>query len=469
MLIGTFNGLPKLIENFPGKNNIWIIEENFDLKLASTYPRFHEELEQALKRLEANNPLSRTICQNIRRDIKNEELKYKTYARFSKWCDWNQKSSEILAKNISRILFGFDMPRLWDQNNKPISENRIKDFLDKLATKKDNMNNQPLTNSLQHVNSTDYEDISNLYEKYLKEGRIRFLTFHPSYSYEEFIEGISVKTIKDSLGNEQIKYYIRQGIFKDICKMALADAIGIEKEEASEMEWKEVFDKYLQEKDSVDFDTAARYVLIIDEINRGDMAKIFGELITLLEADKRIGQENQLIVQLPISGELFCIPPNLYIIATMNTADRSIALIDVALRRRFAFVEMNPNFDRLRKEHIEKNEKILRENKVLDLLEKSILAIEKINKRICEDPAIGRDRQIGHSFFFKVYTLTDLCLVWRNEILPLLEEYCYSDYKKLNKLLFDKEENTIWIDESAGIFPLNEDNLHNFLFELLKQ
>ena len=131
----------------------------------------------------------------------------------------------------------------------------------------------------------------------------------------------------------------------------------------------------------------------------------------------------------------FGVPKNLYIIATMNTADRSIALLDVALRRRFGFIEMNPDFDVLIEEHVEINKEQLSKNGVYDLLNKSIVAVKKINEKICDDKSIGRDKQIGHSFLFKVFSIGDLTLVWRHEIFPLLEEYCYEDYAMLERIL----------------------------------
>jgi 5-methylcytosine-specific restriction endonuclease McrBC GTP-binding regulatory subunit McrB len=252
------------------------------------------------------------------------------------------------------------------------------------------------------------------YEQLIEEGRIEFITFHPAYSYEEFIEGITVDIEKESDTSEKINYIRKSGIFKNLCKRALWAAMYLEDtnqlEQINKKQWKGVFDEYKRVKSSTIFDNAPKFVLIIDEINRGDMAKIFGELITLLEADKRIGEENELIVTLPNSNDKFGVPPNIYIIATMNTADRSIALLDVALRRRFGFVEMSPDFEKLVNEHINKN-KAEFEPGVYELLMQSKEACEKINEKLCADTSIGRDRQIGHSFLFKVNTITDLVLV----------------------------------------------------------
>ncbi len=309
------------------------------------------------------------------------------------------------------------------------------------------------------------EDLDKKYEEYFKQGMIKFITFHPSYSYEEFVEGITVETKGENIPCEDVQYKLRPGIFKNMCKKALGEAIGLTGEEVNEKSWKEVYEDYYDKKDTIDFKKALKHVLIVDEINRGDIAKIFGELITLLEADKRIKADNQLIVTLPTSGDEFGVPPNLYIIATMNTADRSIALIDVALRRRFGFIEMNPDFKVLQDEHIDKNKDKFEEN-VYELLTKSKNAIQKINREICGEVTIGRDKQIGHSFLFKVYTNNDLLLVWRYEIFPLLEEYCYGDYRKINRILFNKDYDTEWLSESEGIKDISD--LNTMLEAILK-
>jgi 5-methylcytosine-specific restriction protein B len=297
---------------------------------------------------------------------------------------------------------------------------------------------------------SEITEVNQAYLQYRDEGQIEFITFHPSYSYEEFIEGITVETKGEGVLCEQPRYLLKAGIFKTFCKKALGVALGMASDEINKKSWRDIFEEYNKRK-PIDFSEAPKYVLIIDEINRGDIAKIFGELITLLEADKRIGDENnELIVKLPASNDSFGVPPNVYVIATMNTADRSIALLDIALRRRFGFVEMNPDFDVLMAEHVNKNKDKF-ESGVYELLVKSIEAVKKINQKICSDKTIGRDRQIGHSFFFKVFSKSDLLLVWRHEILPLLEEYCYSDYKKINRIVFGLDSDTEWISEAEGI------------------
>lgn len=303
------------------------------------------------------------------------------------------------------------------------------------------------------------------YEEYREEGRIEFITFHPSYSYEEFIEGITVATEGDDIPTEKLQYVCKSGIFKNMCKRALGRAIDPSDEKLDSKKWIDVFKKYKTLKKKVDFKSAPVHVLIIDEINRGDIAKILGELITLLEADKRLGEDNELIAKLPASGDRFCVPPNLYIIATMNTADRSLALLDVALRRRFGFIEMNPDLGLIEKYINDNSENIGKDAR--ELLGKSINAVKKINREISKDKAIGRDKQIGHSFLFKVHTTDDLILAWRHEILPLLEEYCYSDYLKINQILFGRD--TDWISQTDGIKEINRMNIGQMLDEITKE
>ena len=182
----------------------------------------------------------------------------------------------------------------------------------------------------------------------------------------------------------------------------------------------------------VEKEDALPHVLIIDEINRGNISKIFGELITLIETDKRIGNKHEASTTLPYSKEQFGIPKNLYIIGTMNTSDRSIASIDIALRRRFKFVEMMP-----------KPEKIVNKNNQPQMVEDINLQslLKTINERISY--LLDRDHQIGHSYFmnWKNYDMATLKDVWFDEIIPLLNEYFYSDWDKLQAILGGKNDN----------------------------
>ena len=234
-------------------------------------------------------------------------------------------------------------------------------------------------------------------------GQIAFITFHQSYSYEEFVEGIR-PVLMDSNNSEykngsegqlqNISYKLEKGIFRNIA------------EKAEENENKP-------------------FVLLIDEINRGNISKILGELITLVELDKRIDPQNPeqgLRVMLPYSKIQFGVPKNLSIIGTMNTADRSIALVDIALRRRFEFKEMMPT-DELIDELLSQNVGAMNVGNLL----------KKINQRI--EYLYDRDHVIGHAYLMGITTLNGLRDAFLNKIIPLLQEYFYGDWRKVCMVL----------------------------------
>ena len=216
-------------------------------------------------------------------------------------------------------------------------------------------------------------------------GQIAMVTFHQNFSYEDFVEGIRPRLAEGG----DIGYELRPGIFRRIVDVARADP-------------------------------DRPYVLIIDEINRGNIPKILGDLITLIEPSRRIGQEDETTVTLPYSGDSFGVPGNLHIIGTMNTADRSILPLDTALRRRFDHVEMLPDPDH-------------------PLIADSVAGIDlskmlkAINARI--SLLLDRERQIGHIYLFNVTDIESLAAKFRTAILPLLAEYFYDDWSKIGHVL----------------------------------
>ena len=225
-----------------------------------------------------------------------------------------------------------------------------------------------------------------------------FVTFHQSFAYEEFVEGLKPLLANGGTGDEQsnqssIQYSVLPGIFRRICERAEAD-------------WQ----RYPE--------NSPKYLLVIDEINRANIAKVFGELITLLEDDKRLGEAHELFVNLPYSGVRFGIPPNLYIIGTMNTADRSIALFDLALRRRFTFMEILPDASLLSAQ-------------VGGVDVQAVLA--RLNRRITA--LLDSDHQIGHSYLPDVRSVDDLRFAWYHRIILLLQEYFYHDTECLGLVL----------------------------------
>lgn len=430
---------------------------------------------------------------------------------------------------------------------------------------------------LADIKSEKYEEVLKRYNQYKSDGLIEFTTFHQSYGYEEFIEGIKPIINNDEDENSDVNYKIEPGVFKAFCDKAetaslnnlnfnlelnsspeiwkvslegtgenrtrsecmenghirigydsygeniedetkfefggknvlnafiskmkvgdivlscysstTIDAIGIV---SGEYEWHDEYEKYKRlrkvkwivkgiKENIVDINNGCsltlasvyklnislsdviniiskysdillhskkekrNFVFIIDEINRGNISSIFGELITLIEESKRIGAKEELKLRLPYSKKLFGVSDNIYILGTMNTADRSIALIDTALRRRFDFVEVLPNEDVLKDVYVEGVS-------IKDML-------KQINMRIAA--LYDREHMIGHSYFISLINnpdLNTLSMIFKKNIIPLLQEYFYEDYEKIGLILGDNNKN----DEEKFIVKKYYD--YNMLF-----
>lgn len=238
--------------------------------------------------------------------------------------------------------------------------------------------------------------------------RYSFVTFHQSYGYEEFVEGL--RPVLGTDGNTgEVQYEIRSGVFKELCRRA---------------------------RSAPD----QRFAMVIDEINRGNISKIFGELITLIESDKREGAANAIAVTLPYSGDHFSVPANVDIIGTMNTADRSLALLDTALRRRFEFVPLMPDARDSAGAPLA-GLRVSAGDQVIDIPR----LLNAINQRI--EALYDRDHCIGHAYFTPLAKVADgderlvaLQQIFSTRILPLLEEYFFEDWQKIRLVLADNQK-----------------------------
>lgn len=259
------------------------------------------------------------------------------------------------------------------------------------------------------------------------EGNRSVITFHQSYSYEEFIIGLKAKTTEDN----RIEYSYEKGVFYNACERAavlagyssLAECCSDTKESRNA--------KFA----AIAGDTSRQFLFCIDEINRANISAVFGDLISLIEENKRLGAQNEMIVRLPYTQELFGVPANLRLLGTMNTADRSIQILDTALRRRFQFKEYLPDYDVLRNE-------------------KAKTVLQAINGRI--RALIGQDRQIGHSYFYDIEASAAdesirILKALANKIIPLLQEYFYNDVEKIRFVLGEKDripdEHSFYIED----------------------
>ena len=250
--------------------------------------------------------------------------------------------------------------------------------------------------ALQDISHDDQRFRELQFDAETRNGQIAMVTFHQNFAYEDFIEGIRPRLEAE---RGRLDYRLHEGIFKRIAHAA-------------------------QEQPD------APFVLIIDEINRGNIAKVFGELITLIEDSRRIGGDDETYVTLPYSGHIFGVPDNLYVIGTMNTADRSIQLLDTALRRRFEFVEMMPDTDH---ELIPEDVDGVKCRKMLRAMNECIAAL------------LDREHQIGHTYLFDVNDMAQLSSAFQNKVFPLLQEYFFDDWTKIRAVLggngFVQEQN----------------------------
>lgn len=257
-----------------------------------------------------------------------------------------------------------------------------------------------MNRSVEDFKKAKYSEIYRNFKYYSQNGQIISTAFHQSYGYEEFVEGIR-PIITAGEPDRDVSYKHHDGIFKAFCNKA--------KDNPNE-----------------------NYVFIIDEINRGNISNIFGELVTLIEPSRRIGGIEALEVKLPYSGEYFGVPGNVYIIGTMSTTDRLLAISDTVLRRRFKFVEILPNPELLKDIYVEDPSYNI--GAMLKIMNTRITAL------------LDREHVIGHSYFLPLKdnpTINTLADIFRHDIIPLLQEYFYDDYEMIRIVLGDNQKQEV--------------------------
>ena len=502
--MGLFWISPYVFINLDSKNRTVLQKESFILGV----------IKQKLKVFGNNLPTGKDyldFCKQLRSELANNKNGINDFPAFSFYADrtinytindddFNDKEIDKMNIPLNQILYG------------PPGTGKTYNTVLKAMSIIDNT-------EYKDVSDEQYSALKTKFDELKQAGQIEFITFHQSYSYEEFVEGIKPYIPEwDSETNTEICYIGFNGIFKEICKKATKNLYKlVNNNKIQPISFNEVFDifkeKYPEGADfknllNISYDStnliyhfgkqdqdrridlskieqlfninkqyrtasdfnkeyggnvslkgyhhtfykelmdikdaiedekqisiesneeyvvnpeAPKYVFIIDEINRGDVSKIFGELITLIEEDKRIGNKYQMKITLPYSKEQFGVPNNLYIIGTMNTADRSIALLDTALRRRFDFEEIMPRSELLG-------------GKVVEGINLQTL-LTRINERITNK--YDRDHQIGHSYLMGVNTKEQLERAYKNRILPLLNEYFYNESKTVAEILNCSED-----------------------------
>lgn len=298
-----------------------------------------------------------------------------------------------------------------------------------------------------------------------EEQRIEFVTMHSSFGYEDLVEGITT-----DCQSSELRYCYKIGILKEFSYLALKNVIlnneenlGIDADQLKNMlsDWKMTFEFYKKNRKNIDWDLAEDYIFIIDEINRGDIVKVFGEVMTLIENEKRLGGRDEITVKLPYTKDEFGIPKNIIFLCTMNTADRSIGNMDLALRRRFQFVPVMPELDTV----VQLYKPIPVDMSESDnLLYMSAKAIGNINKRIANIPYIGKDKLIGHSYLIIGETIKDNNILdaWKYDIFPYLEELFFEQISQLIDAIGEHEI----LDEINGFDKEDDKTLLKFISEV---
>lgn len=516
------------------KANIFIEcdpENNISFKFK--FCRKKDGLDAKYAENDTRNSNLNALSENLKYGNKAYRIEIETADDLEKFCEWYELDPyEMLARSeLAQVV----------KNNEAVMNQPLNRILFGAAGtgKTYQTINHALSiiedKSLEDLELEEREDLKNRFDEYKDKGQIKFVTFHQSFSYEDFVEGIRAETVEDSDGKKNIEYSIISGVFKSLCddsKREVSSGVNINLPKPIEFgrgySLKEITNEVLEiqkpngnifhlsrklsdylvkefrngkfsihdliQKNAIELlgndpilepylvngyntvwanliplldqltdqkafskNEKVKYVLIIDEINRGNISRIFGELITLIEDSKRAGADEALSVTLPYSKKEFSIPNNLYIIGTMNSSDRSLTGLDIALRRRFTFIEMPPKPEEIKDENgalIEIHGKDQNGDNVSVIVAE---LLKVMNQRI--EVLLDRDHCIGHANFMslrKQHTLENLAHIFKQKIIPQLQEYFFDDWVKINLVLFQngmiREDDELNI---SSLFPIS--------------
>lgn len=319
-------------------------------------------------------------------------------------------------------------------------------------------------------------ETDNKFVEFYNRGYIEIVTFNPAADSNKTIEGMTIYIEKEGVATDKTQYISLAGLMKDKSKLAIGLAIGLDegylkKKDTSYVNVLVAYEvkikKMTREQVKELFKYAPKVVIILDELNRGNVPELLGDLVTVIERNKRLGEYDETPTKLLRSGDRFVMPPNLYILATRNNAVHvDVSHIDEGILMRFLPEGMVPDFNEVQN-YLRDNEKAIQDAGVYNIISMSIDAIPILNNRISDNGDLGRGKVIGHTYLFDIKDPLDADIEWR-KILKLVTENCSEDYDEVNKILFDGKDKK-WVNRRDGIHGIdNLGDLEEFIGDIIR-